>query len=82
MQQLSSEQLVTATGGDLRAMTFGALAALNASGADGDPSSSLARAMGGRPPIVRIEPGASQGGDDGAWPFSSYGGTATGRFGY
>ena len=36
--------------------------------------------LAGRPGILRIAPSPGQGG--GAWPFSSYGGSATARFGY
>jgi hypothetical protein len=77
LQTLADEQLVTASGGDFRGATFGALAALNAFG--GDPSNSVARAMAGRPGIVRMAPVAGAGG---TWPFSSMSGTATARFGY
>jgi hypothetical protein len=78
LQALDDGELVTVTGGDLRGATFGAFAALNA--LSGDPSNSVAKAMQGRPGILRIAPGAGQGG--GNWPFSSYGGSATARFGY
>ena len=65
LETLSAEQLVTATGGDFKGATFGALALLNASGLDTTPSNSVNKALQGPPPIVRILPSS------GAPPISS-----------
>jgi hypothetical protein len=70
LETIAHEALVTATGGDLRAATFGALALINASGVVTKPSLSVAKALQGPPPIVRIDPGVTQSPPAGSTPRS------------
>ena len=55
LETIAHEVLVTATGGGWKAATFGALALINASGAVTKPSLSVAKALEGPPPIVRMD---------------------------
>lgn len=53
LEAVSADDLVTATGGDFKGATFGALALLNASGIVTQPSNSIPRLMQGPPPVVQ-----------------------------